>query len=55
MKINKIYLENIWSSIKLIEEYMSGKNFWSFKNSRLTIDAVSKRLEDIGENMKKIP
>lgn len=55
MKIDdKLYIENILESINLIEEYVKNISLNEFLKSRIRIDAVSKRLEEIGENASKI-
>jgi uncharacterized protein with HEPN domain len=54
MKSNKLYLKNILDSILSIEDYVKGYTFKKFEKDQLRIDAVSKRIEEIGENIKKI-
>lgn len=49
-----LYIHNILESINLIESYIKEKSFKEFSESELIIDAVSKRLEEIGENAKKV-
>lgn len=49
-----LYLENILESIKIIESYISKKSFGDFKKSKMMKDAVSKRLEEIGENCRRV-
>jgi len=48
------YVNNILESIKLIEDYTRKISFQGFVKSKITKDAVCKRLEEIGENAKKI-
>lgn len=50
-----IYFDDILESIKLIQEYMSGKTLTEFDNSTELQDAVVRRLEIIGEVVKRIP
>ena len=52
---SEVYLFNILKSIELIEGYTHKVTFDNFKSSRITQDAVSKRVEEIGENIRKIP
>lgn len=55
MKIGDLlYIENILQSILIVEEYTKNISFKEFKESQMRIDAVSKRLEEIGENAKKV-
>jgi uncharacterized protein with HEPN domain len=49
-----LYLINILESIGLIKTYLKSKKLEDLENSNLLRDAVCKRIEDIGENMKKI-
>jgi uncharacterized protein with HEPN domain len=49
-----LYLKNILFSINLIEDYLKNKNIEDFKKSILLRDAVCKRIEEIGESIKKI-
>jgi len=49
-----LYLNNIKESIRLIEDYLKGKSFSDLESSYLLRDGVCKRMEEIGENMKKI-
>jgi len=51
---DELYLTNILSSIKLIEEYVKSKKLKDIAKSNLLRDAVSKQLEEIGESIKKI-
>lgn len=54
MKKDLLYLHNIIESINIIERHLNKINLEKFSNSILLQDAVSKRLEEIGENIKKI-
>jgi len=54
MKKDFLYVCNVIESIKLIERYTKNKKIIDLKKSLLLKDAVSKRLEEIGENMKYI-
>lgn len=49
-----LYLSNILDSIKLIKEYLKLKGINDLKKSSLLRDAICKRIEEIGENMRKI-
>jgi len=49
-----LYLNNIKESVKLIEDYLKGKSFSDLESSYLLRDGVCKRMEEIGENMKKV-
>ena len=56
MKRNiNIYLDDILSSIKLIEFYTKNLSLERFKKNRKSQDAVIRRLEIIGEAAKNIP
>lgn len=52
-KSNKIYLEDITSAIKLIEEYVKDFNIKMFKKDKKTQDAVIRQIAIIGEAIKK--
>lgn len=54
MDKEELYLYNILESIKIIEKHMSKVSFSKFMDSTIIQDAVSKRLEEIGENARKI-
>ncbi len=54
MNKDLLYLENILESINLIDKYLHKENFARFASSSLLQDAISKRIEEIGENIKKI-
>ncbi|MFW9878733.1 MAG: DUF86 domain-containing protein [Candidatus Thorarchaeota archaeon] len=56
MKKNiSIFLDHILESIKLIEEYIEGKNKTDFLESNKLQDSIIRRLEVIGEAIKNIP
>ena len=48
------YLENILDSIRILKKHTKNKQSVDLENSVLLKDAVSKRLEEIGENMNKL-
>jgi uncharacterized protein with HEPN domain len=50
----QLYLEDILESITLIESYMSGVEYDAFIANRQVQDAVVKRLEVIGEAVKRL-
>lgn len=50
-----IYIQDIWESILYIEEYIKHVNLIDFKNSTEKQDAVIRRLEIIGEAVKRVP
>jgi len=52
--MNRLYLSNILESISLIEQYLKFKRADDLKKSVLLRDAVCKRIEEIGENIRKI-
>jgi len=54
MKSDLLYLHNIMESIKIIEKHTKNIDLKNFSCSILIQDAISKRLEEIGENIKKI-
>jgi len=54
-KDTKILLEHILASIKLIEEYVKGKNKSEFLKSTQLQDSVIRRVEIIGEAVKNLP
>ncbi len=56
MKKNiNLFLDHILESIKLIEEYVEGKNKTDFIDSKKLQDSVIRRIEIIGEAIKNIP
>ena len=50
-----IFLDHILESMKLIKEYIKGKNKTDFLKSRELQDSVIRRIEIIGEAIKNIP
>lgn len=50
-----IFLQHILESIQAIEEYTKGFSEESFLRDRRTQDAVVRRLEIIGEAVRKLP
>lgn len=51
----KVYVDDILESIKLIEEYIQGKDKANFTEDVKLQDAVLRRLEIVGEAVKHIP
>jgi len=51
---DSLYLSNVIDSIDLIKQYVHGRKISDLKNSTILRDAVCKRIEEIGENMKKV-
>jgi uncharacterized protein with HEPN domain len=51
---NLLYLQDIWESIKAIEEYSRGLSIETFSANRQTQDAIIRRFEIIGEAVKKL-
>lgn len=54
-KDDKIFLNHILESIELIEKYIQNKTENDFLKSNQLQDAVTRRLEIIGEAIKNIP
>lgn len=50
-----LYLKDILESISRIEDYVGLMNLNSFKESKMTVDAVLRNLEIIGEAVTNIP
>lgn len=50
-----VYLDDILECISLIREYVKGKSFTAFERSLELQDAVARRLEIIGEAVKRVP
>jgi uncharacterized protein with HEPN domain len=50
-----VFVEHMLESIQMIEEYVGGTTREQFMSSRLTQDAVIRRIEIIGEAAKNIP
>ncbi|MCK5833053.1 DUF86 domain-containing protein [bacterium] len=53
-KRNEVYFKDIIESIDIIKDYTKGKNINDFSNNQLLQDGVIRRLEIIGEAVKKI-
>jgi len=51
----KLYLEDIELSMTRILEYVDGFDFLKFKQSYMTVDAVIRNFEIIGEAAKNLP
>ncbi|OGF23451.1 hypothetical protein A3D45_00895 [Candidatus Falkowbacteria bacterium RIFCSPHIGHO2_02_FULL_42_9] len=51
----KIFLSHILESIEAIEEYTAGISQDEFSGSRQKVDAVTRRIEIIGEATKNLP
>ncbi|MEK9180629.1 MAG: DUF86 domain-containing protein [Patescibacteria group bacterium] len=51
----KVYFQDILDSISKIEEYTNGVSFKDFENNSEHQDACIRRLEIIGEAVKKLP
>lgn len=51
----KLFLEDIIGSIEKIDKYIKEMSFDDFQDNSLTIDAVIRNLEIIGEATKNIP
>lgn len=49
------FLEDIVISMTKIQEYIADFNFEKFRNSTITVDAVIRNFEIIGEAVKHIP
>ena len=50
----RVYLQDIWESILVTEEYIQGLTKEEFLNNRQVQDAVIRRLEIMGEAVKYI-
>lgn len=55
MRTYKLYLKDILTAIKKINEYTKGLTFDKLKGKGLVVDAVVRNLEIIGEASKNIP
>lgn len=55
MKDNKLYLEHMLEAVRLIEEYSAGFTFESFSKNTGIQDAITRRLEIIGEAANRVP
>lgn len=51
----KVYLKDIVKSCTLIDKYIQGKTIEEFGNDEVLQDAVIRRLEIIGEAVKRLP
>ncbi|MBI2591143.1 MAG: DUF86 domain-containing protein [Candidatus Brennerbacteria bacterium] len=49
------YIQDILDSIKDIEIFITGADFYKFKDDKKTINAIIRSLEVIGEAAKKLP
>ena len=49
-----LYLEDILTSMKRVEEYIEGLDFHKFKQDYKTVDAVIRNFEIIGEAAKRV-
>ncbi len=54
MNQDNLYLYNILESISILKKFTSGITKDRFSKSILRKDAISKRLEEVGENIRKI-
>lgn len=50
-----LFLEDIVTSMDRIQQYISNLDFTSFKESNITVDAVVRNFEIIGEAVKNLP
>ena len=50
-----LYLDDMLTSMHQIQKYTKGMDFAEFKSSRITVDAVIRNFEIIGEATKNIP
>lgn len=51
----RVYLDDIIESCSKIERYIKGKNKTDFEEDVVVQDAVNRRLEIIGEAIKRLP
>lgn len=51
----KVYLDDVITSSRSIATYIAGKTKESFDNDQLLQDAIIRRLEIIGEAIKRLP
>ena len=51
----RVYLDDIMSSIKKIEQYTASMSYEEFSKNGLVVDAVIRNLEVIGEAVKSLP
>ena len=54
-RVWKLFIGDIFDSIKLIENYVKDMDFEDFSYDRKTIDAVVRNFEIIGEASRNIP
>ena len=54
MKDVNIYIQDIWNCVLMIERYIDGFTSEEFLTNPLTMDAVERRLEIIGEASKQV-
>ncbi|MEX0981338.1 MAG: HepT-like ribonuclease domain-containing protein [Bacteroidales bacterium] len=50
-----LYLEDMYESMRRIEEYLGDIDLNEFKMTYIVVDAVTRNFEIIGEASKKIP
>ncbi|TAL68642.1 MAG: DUF86 domain-containing protein [Bacteroidetes bacterium] len=50
-----LYINDILDSIRKIEKYTNDKDYHQFKNDSLTVDAVIRNFEIIGEAANQLP
>ena len=55
MRDYKLYIDDIYNSIKKIEKYTKGISLAQLKKDELKIDGIARNLEIIGEAVKRIP
>ena len=55
MKDAAVYLDDIIESVALIRDYVHGMTFRDFDSDNAVQDAVARRLEIIGEAVKRLP
>jgi uncharacterized protein with HEPN domain len=53
-RTDKLFLEDIQTSMNRIAEYIEGYNYVDFKKDNKTVDAVIRNFEIIGEASKKL-
>jgi uncharacterized protein with HEPN domain len=51
----KLYISDILEALERIQEYTKNMTYKDFKQSNITIDAVVRNLEVIGEAARKLP
>lgn len=50
-----LFLEDIKGSIQKVQKYIEGASFEAFQDDSLTVDAVLRNLEIIGEASRNVP